>query len=54
MKGTPRSLWLSWANRVAGYWTSAMASALQRQQRATLKAMQPKPARKAGGRKKKR
>jgi hypothetical protein len=42
MKGTPRSFMLSWANAVAGWWTSAAVSAVQRQQRAALKAMMPK------------
>lgn len=51
MKGSVRSLWLSWANRAAGYWTSAMAAAMQRQQRAVIKAAQPKPRRKARRRK---
>jgi hypothetical protein len=40
---------LIWANTVAGWWTSAAVSAMQRQQRAimaaTLNAMKPKPAR---------
>jgi hypothetical protein len=36
MKGSPRSLWLSAANRAASYWTSAAVAALQRQQRAML------------------
>ena len=38
MKGSPRSLWLSAANRATGYWTSAAVAALQRQQRAILTA----------------
>ena len=38
MKGSPRSLWLSAANRAAGYWTSAAVAVLQRQQRAMLAA----------------
>jgi hypothetical protein len=46
MKGTPRSIMLSWANAVSGWWTSAAVSAVQRQQRAMLKAMTPKPGRK--------
>ena len=44
MKGTPRSLMLTWANTVAGWWTSAAVTEIQRQQRAALKAMLPKPA----------
>jgi hypothetical protein len=50
MRGSPRSLVLSWANSVTGWWTSMAVSAVQRQQRAvvdaTLRAMKPKPARK--------
>jgi hypothetical protein len=42
MKGTPRSWMLRWANSVAGWWTSAAVSAMQRQQRAMLCAMKPK------------
>ena len=38
---------LSWANSVAGWWTSAAVSAAQRQQRATLSALTPKSGRKA-------
>ena len=46
MKGTPRSLWLSWANQAAGIWTSAVTAAAKRNQAAFLKAMTtpPKPA----------
>lgn len=36
MRGSPRSLWLSMANRAAGWWTSAAVAAVQRQQRAML------------------
>jgi hypothetical protein len=50
MKGSPRSLMLTWANTVAGWWTSTAVSAMQRQQRAmvtaTLNAMKPTPVRK--------
>ena len=42
MRGSPRSLMLTWANTVAGWWTSAAVTAIQRQQRAALKAMMPK------------
>jgi hypothetical protein len=42
MKGTPRSVWLSWMNRAAGWWTSAAVTAMQNQQRAALKAAKPK------------
>ncbi|WP_448191040.1 hypothetical protein [Azospirillum sp. sgz301742] len=46
MKGSPRSVWLSWANRAAGIWTSAFTAAAKRNQAAVLKAMTspPKPA----------
>ena len=39
MKGTPRSLWLSMANRAAGWWTAVAANAIRRQQRAVLAEM---------------
>jgi hypothetical protein len=42
VKGTPRSWMLRWANAVAGWWTSAAVSAMQRQQRAILGAGKPK------------
>ena len=55
MRGTPRSLMLTWANTAAGWWTSAMVSAIQRQQQAmmtaTLNATKPKPVRKRRARK---
>jgi hypothetical protein len=55
MKGTPRSLWLSWMNRATGWWNSAAVTAMQNQQRAALKAMtKPKPAAKRKPRPKKR
>jgi hypothetical protein len=38
MKGSPRSVWLSWANKTAGWWTSAMATAMTRQAQGALKA----------------
>ena len=54
MKGTPRSVWLSWMNRATGWWTSAAATAMQNQQRAVLKAAtKPKPVGKAKPRRKK-
>ena len=57
MRGTPRSLMLTWVNTVGGWWTSTMVSAIQRQQRAmttaTLNAMKPKPVRKRRARKRK-
>ena len=38
---------LTWANTVAGWWTSATVAAIQRQQRAFLNAItKPKPAKK--------
>lgn len=39
MKGTPQSLWLSAANRVAGFWMGHAANAIRRQQRAALTEM---------------
>lgn len=36
MKGTPRSLWLSMANRATGWWASAATAAIRRQQHAML------------------
>ncbi|KMO15928.1 hypothetical protein [Methylobacterium platani] len=39
MKGTPTSLWLSAANRAAGFWMGHAANAVRRQQRAALTAM---------------
>jgi len=41
MKGSPRSIWLSWANRAASYWTSAVTAATRRHQSAILKAPTP-------------
>lgn len=41
MRGSPRSIMLTWANIVAGWWTSAAATAIRRQQRAVLNAMKP-------------
>lgn len=47
MKGSPYSLWLSAANRAAGFWMGHAANAVRRQQRAALselgKAATPKP-----------
>jgi len=45
MKGTPQSLWLSWANRAVGAWTGMAVAAAKRNQAAVLKAMAtpPKP-----------
>jgi hypothetical protein len=56
VKGSPRSIMLSWANAVMGWWTSAAVAAIQRQQRAMIKAAQSatKPGRKARDRKKRR
>ena len=39
MKGTPASLWLSTANRAAGWWMGHAANELRRQQRAALTEM---------------
>ncbi|GJD48060.1 hypothetical protein OPKNFCMD_0776 [Methylobacterium crusticola] len=36
MKGSPRSLWLSAANRAAGWWMGTAANLARRQQRAVL------------------
>ena len=36
MKGSPRSLFLSMANRAAGAWTGAATAAIKRQQRSIL------------------
>jgi len=46
MKGTPRSVWLSWANRAAGIWAGTATAIAKRNQAAILKAMTtpPKPA----------
>ncbi|KMO44884.1 hypothetical protein VQ03_00870 [Methylobacterium tarhaniae] len=48
MKGSPYSLWLSAANRAAGFWMGHAANAVRRQQRAALseigKAATPKVA----------
>ncbi len=39
MKGSPRSLMLSAANRAMGWWTSLAVASIQRQQRAMAKTM---------------
>lgn len=39
MKGTPRSMWLSAANRTTGWWMGHAANAIRRQQRAALAEM---------------
>jgi hypothetical protein len=36
MRGTPRSLWLSMANRMVGTWTGFATAAIKRQQRALI------------------
>jgi hypothetical protein len=36
MKGSPRTLFLSMANRAAGAWTGAATAAIKRQQRSIL------------------
>ena len=38
MKGSPRSLWLTTANRIAGFWMGYATNALRQAQRAALKA----------------
>ena len=37
MRGTPRSIWLSWANRAAGWWMGTAMAEVRRQQRVALK-----------------
>jgi hypothetical protein len=54
MRGTPRSLMLTWANTVTGWWTSAAVTPIQRQRRAMLNAMKVKVAAKRSTRKKRR
>ncbi|MFH6783191.1 MULTISPECIES: hypothetical protein [Methylobacterium] len=39
MKGSPYSLWLSAANRAAGFWMGHAANAVRRQQRAAVTEM---------------
>ncbi len=39
MKGSPRSIMLTWVNRAAGWWTSAAANAMRQQQNAFLNAI---------------
>ena len=39
MRGSPRSMMLTWANTVAGWWTSAAVTAMRRQQRAAINAV---------------
>ncbi len=51
MKGTPRSLWLSAANRVAGWWMGHAANALRQAQRAAVKAATRKTTKRAPKRK---
>jgi hypothetical protein len=57
MRGSPRSIMLTWANAVAGWWTSAAVSAVQQQQRAmfnaALRGLKPKAARKGRAKKRK-
>lgn len=36
MRGTPRSIWLSWANRTAGWWIGTATTEARRQQRVVL------------------
>ncbi len=48
MRGSPRSLMLSWANRVAGWWTQAALVTFRKQQavmtKEAVKALIPKTA----------
>lgn len=44
MKGTPNSLWLSWANRAGSIWTNAFLSAARRNQQALFTLATPRPA----------
>ena len=57
MKGTPRSVWLSMANRSAnqaiGFWTGLVGAAARRNQTALLNAMTKPPKAKRPARKKK-
>ena len=39
MKGTPQSLWLSAANRAAGWWMGTATAMMRRQQRAAFAEM---------------
>jgi hypothetical protein len=43
MKGSPRSLVLSWANAVAGFWSGLAANAMRRQGKAAMTAMTKPP-----------
>lgn len=43
MKGTPYSVWLSWANRATGIWTSAFLSAARRNQASMMSLATPRP-----------
>lgn len=54
MKGSPRSIWLSWANKTAGWWTSAVATAMARQTQAAFKVAASSPTAKPRQRKKRR
>jgi len=48
MKGSPRSIMLTWVNAVAGWWRSAAARAVHRQRRAVADEVKPTPVVKAG------
>jgi hypothetical protein len=54
MKGTPYSLWLSAANRAAGFWMGHAANAVRRQQRAALTEMTKAATPKAKGRRRRK
>lgn len=43
MKGTPYSVWLSWANQATSIWTSAFMSAARRNQAAMMTLATPRP-----------
>ena len=43
MKGTPRSVWLSWANQAANIWANTFTAVAKRNQTAFLKAMTSPP-----------
>jgi hypothetical protein len=54
MKGSPRSLWLSAANRVTGWWMGHAANAIRQAQSAAIKqALKPAKPSRAGKRRRK-
>ena len=48
MKGSPRSIMLTWVNAVAGWWRSAAVGAMQRHRRAVAEEVKSTPVAKAG------